>query len=384
MRLLCSLNDPKKAQSISYFLKSKHIDNFCELKANTDWGSSDYGNMTTTIWVIEEDKFDEAARLLTEFEQNPEHNLSPAPFSSQTSMLLPPKNAPLRHIRIEKPKTSLDRKPLGVLTFYLIALCCILLLVSELTSPPLVTPPPGIPYAPLYSAPVKKELLFDYPYAFELIDHIVRAYGIERLQDPASLPLPGQMLLQEFYRTPYWRGFYDLLLFHIQQPDQPWTLDAPLFEKIREGQFWRLFTPCLLHSDIFHLFFNMIWLAVIGRQMEERLGKGYYLLFIVITGIFSNVLQYLMGGPNFIGFSGVLCAMLTYIWVRQKRAAWEGYQLLPSTMGFISIFILAMLGLQLISFTLEAFGYNPISPGIANTAHLSGAAIGWFIGYMKR
>ena len=86
-----------------------------------------------------------------------------------------------------------------------------------------------------------------------------------------------------------------------------------------------------------------------------------------------------MSGSNFIGFSGVLCAMITFTWFRQKHAAWEGYDLLPMTMAFISLFVVAMFGIQLLSFFLEINGIAPITPGVANTAHLTGAFAGYLL-----
>ncbi len=225
--------------------------------------------------------------------------------------------------------------------------------------------------------------MYDYPKAYELIDRIVKAYGIESLQNLDALPQAGQYLLQQFNQTPYWQGFYDKFVEHFKHPEQAWNFDAPMFEKIREGQWWRLFTPCLLHSDLFHLFFNMIWLVVLGRQMEQKIGSLRYTLFIVITAVFSNTAQYLMSGSNFLGFSGVLCAMLAFIWVRQRRAGWEGYQLDKSTFTFITFFILFMFALQNLSFFLEVYSNTTMPIGIANTAHLTGAFIGFILGRMQ-
>ena len=149
-----------------------------------------------------------------------------------------------------------------------------------------------------------------------------------------------------------------------------------LIEKIRDGEFWRLFTPCLMHNDILHILFNMLWLIVLGKQLEQRLGIRRYLLLVLLTGIFSNTCQYLMSGSDFLGFSGVLCAMLAFIWIRQKIAPWEGYPLERSTIAFMMVFILAMSIIQIGSFFLENQYQISISPGIANTAHLSGAFIG--------
>lgn len=75
--------------------------------------------------------------------------------------------------------------------------------------------------------------------------------------------------------------------------------------------------------------------------------------------------------------------MLAFVWVRRKYAAWEGYQLQPGTLGFITFFILLMVAIQLFSFFAEYFWNFPIIPGIANTAHLSGAFIGYLLAKMK-
>ena len=46
------------------------------------------------------------------------------------------------------------------------------------------------------------------------------------------------------------------------------------------------FFPILLHADIFHLFFNMLWLIVLGKQIEQRLKTGRYVLFILLIAMY--------------------------------------------------------------------------------------------------
>ena len=71
---------------------------------------------------------------------------------------------------------------------------------------------------------------------------------------------------------------------------------------MRQGEVWRVLSPVFVHQDIFHLVFNMIWLAMLGRQMEKRLGGFRYVVFIALVGIVSNTAQYFMSGSNFMGF----------------------------------------------------------------------------------
>lgn len=127
----------------------------------------------------------------------------------------------------------------------------------------------------------------------------------------------------------------------------------------------------------------MLWLIVLGKQLEQRIKPWRYILFILFIAIISNTAQYLMSGPNFIGFSGVLCGMLAFIWVRQKTAAWEGYQIDRMTLIFMLIFILSMTGIQLLSFLLEKSLDWAISPNIANMAHLTGGLTGYILGRLN-
>lgn len=386
MRLLIQLKDQKQGYALSAYLTKRRIENQLEMIPNTDWGSSEYGQMACKLWIIDEDHFLEAEKIAKEFTKEPNE----ARFiQNEPVSIKPSKNtlaSPLKTSNLSKAnqREMISQEPMGKITLFLLIICSLLLFSKELSTPTYDKPiPEQLPMTPFYMPEVYKQLMFDYPYAYTILDKIIRVYGVESLKNTSELPSEGVFLLNEFNRTPYWKGFYQLFMNAHQNGSRLSDENAPLFEKIRQGEIWRLFTPCLLHADILHLIFNMMWLAVLGKQMEERLGKARYLLFILIVGILSNCAQYLMGGSNFLGFSGVLCGMLAFVWVRRKYAAWEGYQLQPGTLGFITFFILLMVAIQLFSFFAEYFWNFPIIPGIANTAHLSGAFIGYLLAKMK-
>lgn len=380
MRIVCTLNDQKQAQTLSTFLNAEGIENQLEIAKETDWGTQTYGDFICRIWVVDEDHVEAANSWVNLFKQDPNNPLFYLHPKLAAAAAGLEKDTPPKLIKPSPPGVPPAVEPLGTITLYIILLCCILFFITEFTEPTVTSYPPTLPPTPLFSAPLKKKLLYDYPYAYEIVDKLVNLYGIERLQDPQDLPLEGQLLIAKFHQTPYWKGFYDIVLNKLQGTPPAQDIPTPMFEKLKKGEYWRLISPCFLHSDILHIIFNMIWLIILGKQIEKRLGAPRYLLFIILTGIFSSTAQYLMGGPNFIGFSGVVCGMLTFIWARQKISAWEGYQLEKSTMLFMVFFILSMFSLQLISFYLEANQQSPISPGIANTAHLSGAALGYVLG----
>lgn len=366
MRLICTLHDLNQAKQFSEYLASQNIDHQIEAVENKDWGQDSYGSSTCYVWVRDEERFPEAMQMAQQFIKDPHDPQFSTPSLSPSET---PSDIPSTIETGKENQSSLTR-------FFLIV-CCFLFFVGMMTEPVLkVRPPPSIPATPLYSPPINKALMYDYPAAYELIDSLVDKYGIDAVMTPQALPEEGQKILTQFKNTPYWEGFYPLIVAHFSDEHAPLQHNAPLFEKIRTGEIWRIFTPAFLHNDIFHLFFNMIWLVVLGRQIEQRIGKWRYLLFILIAAVIPNTAQYLMSGPNFLGFSGILCAMLTFIWVRQRKTAWEGYQLERGTFIFISLFILLMFILQSVAFVLETQGNRSLSIGIANTAHLVGAATG--------
>lgn len=378
MRLISTFDDQKKAEVLSGFLKQEGIENQLEVEINSDWNSPDYGILSCRIWVIDEDQFEKAMEFAEDFAESPD-NPKFRVVKPKVEILSPLENEPIIIEKIPSPSKVTSYNTSGILTTYLFMLCVLIYIVSAFTTPTLVIPPKGIPAMPLFTPEINKELMYDYPKAYEIIDKLNNVYGINKLRDLDVLPWEGKQLLQQFHNTPYWQGIYDKVVDYLTLGTPIWEDHAPLFEKISEGEVWRLFTPCLLHSDIFHIIFNMMWLLVLGKQIEQRIGKWRYVFFILFTGIFSNTSQYLMSGSNFIGISGVLCAMLTFIWFRQQRAAWEGYRLDRSTMGFITFFILFVFALQCIAFFVELFTKSTFSIGIANTAHLSGALIGYIL-----
>lgn len=377
MRLVYTTQDSEAASQLAQFLRKEGISNELEIAGTTDWGNPDYGTLTHRIWVIDEDQLQKAQAFINQYQTDPENPL----FKDEVKPpLIDLKSLPLDGKKTKGRRRKKVEKGIGIITLYLLTLCTLLFLYGELTSPAISLPFPDLPLTPLFSPPINKILFFDYPQTYEIVDKLDRAYGIEKLRNLGDLPPDGKILLEKYKQTPYWKGFYNQIVAYFSAPSAPFSINAPLFEKIRTGEIWRALTPAFLHQNIFHLFFNMIWLIVLGKLMEERLGALQFVLFVVLTALLSNTAQYLMSGSNFIGISGVICAMLGFIFARQQRAPWEGYNLNPGVLSFMFFFIVAMVALQIISFILEVFWKESFVPGIANTAHVAGAIVGYIIG----
>lgn len=361
MRFLANFSNSDDVHKISDYLTSKRIENKVEVEVGNDWGSPNYGIPNYKLWIIDEDQVDQALEIFKEFENDTTHtryNLKPTPLFQL------PKEKPLK-----------KQQPLYRLTVFFVTLCSLIFAWSSVSTPQFQSKETDHSYSPIYTSPTKKLMLYDFPKAYEILNELVTNFGVDALEDAKKLPEEAKALLRSFKNTSYWQGLYDKALVYvstgIMPPETPW------FEKIQQGELWRLFSPIFLHGDIFHLLFNMAWLYILGRQLEVNLSFSRYLLFVFISAAFTNTAQYLVSGPNFIGFSGVICAMLSFIWMRQMDAPWEGYQLQRSTFNFMMIFIFGMFALQSLAFLLEAFTGNTISTFIANTAHIAGLGCGW-------
>lgn len=74
-------------------------------------------------------------------------------------------------------------------------------------------------------------------------------------------------------------------------------------ELIARGQFWRLFTPMLLHGGIVHILFNMYALGVLGPGLEQHYGHGRFFLLYLLGGFAGNVVSFTFTMENSLGAS---------------------------------------------------------------------------------
>lgn len=132
--------------------------------------------------------------------------------------------------------------------------------------------------------------------------------------------------------------------------------------EVLHGQVWRLITPIFIHLSILHILFNMLWFKDLGYLIEYKFGRTELIKFIAISGMISNILQYCISGPQFGGMSGVLYAMLGFVWVYKKIHQDFDYALPARD-------ITIMIGWLLLCLT------GLLGP-IANTAHAGGLFVG--------
>ncbi|MDD1782004.1 rhomboid family intramembrane serine protease GlpG [Enterovibrio sp. ZSDZ35] len=137
----------------------------------------------------------------------------------------------------------------------------------------------------------------------------------------------------------------------------------------QQWQIWRLFTHALLHFSAMHIVFNLLWWWVLGGKIEKQCGSAKLVQLFLLTSLFSGLGQYAFEGPAFGGMSGVVYALLGYLWLMGALAPQRGLSIETAYVGFMLLWLV-------VGF------FEPFGMAIANMAHLfgliSGCAIGVF------
>lgn len=137
-----------------------------------------------------------------------------------------------------------------------------------------------------------------------------------------------------------------------------WPYDPSL-----EFDVWRYFTHALMHFSVMHILFNLLWWWYLGGIVEKRLGTGKLVVITIISALLSGYVQHKFSGPWFGGLSGVVYALMGYVWLRGERDPESGIYLQRGLITFALIWLIAG--------WFDLFGMS-----IANGAHVTGLVVG--------
>lgn len=354
MRVVAKVPEEKQAVALCGSLQANAIEAVFE-KSDSSY----------LIWIVNEDDMPKAEAICADFQKNP---LEVGKISQDkiAAMHMPDSTMPRPVIR-----KKMQAFPL---TYFLLMLCIGLFMMSSLEKKQVVNAQGAYSYD-VGLTPLVRDLLYDFPQAFTARRALVERFDLTSEEGIKQLTSQQQQALDQVQKIPYWQGLYYILL-DSKKVSFSQAFSAPMFEKIKEGQVYRLITPAVLHGSLLHILFNMLWLYVLVRQVEWKIGFLRALFLMTLIGVISNTMQYLMSGPVFLGFSGIVCGLVGFIWMRQKIAPWEGYPLPKQVVSFVLIFILGIMFLDLIAFFLKFSSALHLYAGFANTAHISGAIAG--------
>lgn len=148
------------------------------------------------------------------------------------------------------------------------------------------------------------------------------------------------------------------------------------------GETWRFVTSMFLHANLLHLLFNMISLNMIGKGLEQILGKAKFTLLYFISGIGGSIASYLFTAkvifntPQMslsIGASGAIFGLLGFMLSQkliERSNVLKGRLKRYLNIDFNSVVITVALNL-IIGFSVY---------GIDNSAHLGGLIVGFILG----
>ncbi|MCS7139764.1 MAG: rhomboid family intramembrane serine protease [Candidatus Nezhaarchaeota archaeon] len=145
---------------------------------------------------------------------------------------------------------------------------------------------------------------------------------------------------------------------------------------------YRIFSSMFLHADLFHILFNMYFLYLFGRAIEDALGRLRFLALYIISGImaslFHTVFSFLGGISAYtipaIGASGAISGILGAYLI-----LFPGTTLIMGWLFFIFPVFMRLKAVYYLIFWFAAqviYGYAKIGGGIAFFAHAGGFVAG--------
>ncbi|QIA77224.1 rhomboid family intramembrane serine protease [Rodentibacter caecimuris] len=137
----------------------------------------------------------------------------------------------------------------------------------------------------------------------------------------------------------------------------------------QDGELWRYITHTFVHLSNIHIIANLSWFWLFGSVIERYFGGGKLFLIFLVSAIVSGIVQNYFSGAGFFGLSGVVYAVLGYVFVVDKLNA----NIFNLPKGFFTMLLVGLI-----------FGF--ISPlfniYIGNAAHISGFIVGLFWGFI--
>jgi membrane associated rhomboid family serine protease/tetratricopeptide (TPR) repeat protein len=138
------------------------------------------------------------------------------------------------------------------------------------------------------------------------------------------------------------------------------------------GDWWRFFTPVLLHGNLIHIVFNCMALWIAGLVLERLVGPAWFLALFFICGFGGSLFSVMLNPPSQVGVgaSGAIMGLIAAGFVISFR--------LPDGQArkALQYNLLQMLVLNVAPFF--------ITRGISSTdygAHLGGALVGGAAGF---
>jgi GlpG protein len=128
-----------------------------------------------------------------------------------------------------------------------------------------------------------------------------------------------------------------------------------------------------LHTELWHIGFNLYWLWFFGKKIEFESKKPFYAIFVLTSALVSSLAQLSFSDSTGIGLSGIGYSFFGFIYFKSKTT--EGYKnyLDKKTINlFMFWLVLCIVLTQTKAWT------------VGNAAHIGGLLWGITIAYISR
>ncbi|MFC0322700.1 rhomboid family intramembrane serine protease [Gallibacterium melopsittaci] len=132
----------------------------------------------------------------------------------------------------------------------------------------------------------------------------------------------------------------------------------------QSSDIWRYLSHTLVHLSIPHLVFNLLWWWIFAGLIERLQGIHRIVLIYLVAGVASGFAQYFASGIGFFGLSGVVYAVLGYVWIESR---FNQQKIFDVPIGFSWFLIIGI---------VSGFFSPLIGLSMGNSAHIAGLCTG--------
>jgi hypothetical protein len=158
------------------------------------------------------------------------------------------------------------------------------------------------------------------------------------------------------------------MTFAIFQLEESYVSEYLAFSgmNLSQGRIWTPITALFVHSDITHLFGNMIFLYVFGNTLENELRTSKTLIIFFIGGIVSFLLSVFFYEANvsMIGASAAIFSMAAVVML-----------LKPMRFSLVFMMPLGLVAILYLIYNVLAVHYD-LQGNVAHLSHIVGFTIG--------
>jgi membrane associated rhomboid family serine protease len=148
---------------------------------------------------------------------------------------------------------------------------------------------------------------------------------------------------------------------------------APSSTDIFNGNYWGLITSNFLHTEIWHIAFNLYWLWILGKKIEFETSRMYFGILILTSAMVSSAGELAFSGSTGIGLSGIGYSLFGYIFLMGKTKEEYKNYLGKQTVNLFFVWLVVCIFLT-----------QTETLAVGNAAHICGLLWGIVMAYTSR